>query len=216
MESTQQSVYLEVSQLVTSVMDGYNVCIFAYGQTGSGKTWTMSGPPDDRGVNTRALDELFTKAGKRSAEFVDTITLSILEVYNEDIHDLLVDSKHAEKLEVRQAENGIHVPGLTLVAVQNLNHVFEYLQIGTFFLPSNPPPPRSLYRDCPSNQPLPPTFPPAINNYNRSGQTPITDEHQYERTLLPFSHDAHHSGPVREHHFWRYHQRKAESRGFGR
>ena len=136
MESTQQSVYLEVSQLVTSVMDGYNVCIFAYGQTGSGKTWTMSGPPDDRGVNTRALDELFTKAGKRSAEFVDTITLSILEVYNEDIHDLLVDSKHAEKLEVRQAENGIHVPGLTLVAVQNLNHVFEYLQIGTFFLPS--------------------------------------------------------------------------------
>lgn len=35
-ESTQESVYAEVSDLVTSVLDGYNICIFAYGQTGSG------------------------------------------------------------------------------------------------------------------------------------------------------------------------------------
>ena len=57
----QQDVYEDVSALVTSVLDGFNVCIFAYGQTGSGKTWTMSGPPDNRGVNTRALEELFEK-----------------------------------------------------------------------------------------------------------------------------------------------------------
>lgn len=46
--STQEEIYVEVSALVTSVLDGYNVCIFAYGQTGSGKTFTMSGPPDNR------------------------------------------------------------------------------------------------------------------------------------------------------------------------
>jgi hypothetical protein len=42
----------------TSVLDGYNVCIFAYGQTGSGKTYTMEGIPDDRGINYEAIDKL--------------------------------------------------------------------------------------------------------------------------------------------------------------
>jgi kinesin family protein C2/C3 len=39
-------------------MQGYNVCIMAYGQTGSGKTYTMMGPPNDIGVNRRAIREL--------------------------------------------------------------------------------------------------------------------------------------------------------------
>jgi len=42
-------IYADVSPLVTSVLDGYNVCIFAYGQTGSGKTFTMEGTERDRG-----------------------------------------------------------------------------------------------------------------------------------------------------------------------
>lgn len=52
-------VFDEVSALVTSVLDGYNVSIMAYGQTGSGKTHTMEGPETDPGVNSRALQELF-------------------------------------------------------------------------------------------------------------------------------------------------------------
>ena len=48
-----------MSPLVTSVLDGYNVCIFAYGQTGSGKTYTMEGPEGNRGVNYRAIKEMF-------------------------------------------------------------------------------------------------------------------------------------------------------------
>lgn len=52
-------VFDEVCGLVTSVLDGFNVCIMAYGQTGSGKTHTMEGPDSDPGVNSRALQELF-------------------------------------------------------------------------------------------------------------------------------------------------------------
>ena len=46
-------VYEDTKPLVTSCVDGYNVCILAYGQTGSGKTFTMQGPSDDPGVNVR-------------------------------------------------------------------------------------------------------------------------------------------------------------------
>lgn len=38
-------VFQEVQALVTSCIDGFNVCIFAYGQTGSGKTYTMEVRP---------------------------------------------------------------------------------------------------------------------------------------------------------------------------
>lgn len=122
--SKQQDVYTDVSALVTSVMDGYNVCIFAYGQTGSGKTHTMAGPASDRGVNTRALEELFSKSRARQEEFHDSVMLSILEVYNEDIRDLLVDGGF-DKLEIRQGEHGNYVPGLTECRVASIEDVFQ-------------------------------------------------------------------------------------------
>ena len=129
LNSTQEGVYKDVSGLVVSVLDGYNVCIFAYGQTGSGKTYTMSGPEEDRGVNTRALDELFRRTQERSAMFKDAIEVSMLEIYNEDIHDLLVDGGSREKLEVRQGADGNYVPGLTAVRVNGLQDVVDLLKV---------------------------------------------------------------------------------------
>lgn len=58
-ESRQEGVFEDVSQLIISALDGYNVCIFAYGQTGSGKTYTMEGEPDNPGVSFRTMCELF-------------------------------------------------------------------------------------------------------------------------------------------------------------
>jgi kinesin family member C2/C3 len=87
-----EAVFAETVPLVRSVMDGFNVCIFAYGQTGSGKTFTMEGVPENRGVNYRTLEELFRMSEERSASVAYTFSVSILEVYNEQINDLLDES----------------------------------------------------------------------------------------------------------------------------
>ncbi|CAM8984636.1 unnamed protein product [Rhodiola kirilowii] len=55
----QEAVFSHTVLVVTSVMEGYNLCIFAYGQTGTGKTFTMEGTSENRGVNYRTLKELF-------------------------------------------------------------------------------------------------------------------------------------------------------------
>lgn len=106
--SVQQDVFVGVKPLMTSFLDGYNVCIFAYGQTGSGKTYTMMGPPEDRGINIRALQELFMIAGERDdvpGEPNIELKVSMLEIYNETIRDLL---SGATGLEARLNEdNGI-------------------------------------------------------------------------------------------------------------
>jgi kinesin family member C2/C3 len=72
------------------VLDGFNVCIFAYGQTGTGKTFTMEGIEGARGVNYRILEELFQIIKEREGTFQYEITVSVLEVYNEQSHDLLL------------------------------------------------------------------------------------------------------------------------------
>eukprot|EP00741_Cyanophora_paradoxa_P007174 tig00001085_g6942.t1 len=113
---SQEEVFEEAEPLMTSVMDGYNVCIFAYGQTGSGKTYTMEGPMGNRGVNYRALYELFHIAEERSAEGKEyTFEMGMLEIYNEQVYDLLTDRD--EKLEIRTGASGNYVEGLHMVPV---------------------------------------------------------------------------------------------------
>jgi kinesin family member C2/C3 len=58
--------------------------VFAYGQTGSGKTHTMEGPPEDPGINFRAMKELFrVMVNERRASHKHEINASIVEIYNE-------------------------------------------------------------------------------------------------------------------------------------
>ncbi|WCJ33436.1 Kinesin-like protein KIN-14L [Euphorbia peplus] len=93
--ATQDQVYQDTQPLIRSVLDGYNVCIFAYGQTGSGKTYTMSGPSGgstkDMGINYLALNDLFQMSTKRK-EIIDyDIQVQMVEIYNEQVRDLLAE-----------------------------------------------------------------------------------------------------------------------------
>ncbi|RQM28857.1 hypothetical protein B5M09_009840 [Aphanomyces astaci] len=130
MASTQDQVFAQVKPLITSVMDGFNVCIFAYGQTGSGKTFTMSGSADNPGINPRALTELFALKDSRAKEYSDDINVSIMEIYNEVIRDLLADNAASTNLSVRQGTNGNFVQGLTMVPVKEAADVFGLISKG--------------------------------------------------------------------------------------
>jgi len=94
-ESKNQEVFEEISQLVQSALDGYNVCIFCYGQTGSGKTHTMSSAD---GMIPRATHQIYeTATNLKEKGWTYTMEGSFVEVYNEEIHDLLGNSKDLDK-----------------------------------------------------------------------------------------------------------------------
>lgn len=99
--SLNSEVFDEISQLVQSALDGYNVCIFCYGQTGSGKTHTMS---SSDGMIPRAVHQIYDTA--RSLEekgWTYRMEGSFIEVYNENLNDLLgkVEELDKKKHEIR-------------------------------------------------------------------------------------------------------------------
>ena len=108
--SSQNDVFEEVSQLVRSSLDGYNVCIFAYGQTGSGKTFSMEGPEEitdqTRGIIPRSFDFLIDtieKAKEKGWKY--ELEASYLEIYCEELRDLCEDSGN-KKLDILASANG--------------------------------------------------------------------------------------------------------------
>nr|XP_019710231.1 kinesin-like protein KIN-14F isoform X3 [Elaeis guineensis] len=133
--ATQEVVFSDMQPLIRSVLDGYNICIFAYGQTGSGKTFTMSGPKDlneqTQGVNYRALSDLFKLSEERRGAFYYKISVQMIEIYNEQVRDLLASDGLNKRLEIRNSsQKGLHVPDANLVPVTSTSDVIELMNIG--------------------------------------------------------------------------------------
>lgn len=88
-------VFDEISQLVQSALDGYNVCIFCYGQTGSGKTYTMS---SQDGMIPRAVHQIYeTAQGLEEKGWRYKMAGNFVEVYNENLNDLLGNPDELDK-----------------------------------------------------------------------------------------------------------------------
>lgn len=79
----------------------------AYGQTGSGKTYTMTGPPSNPGVNRRAIAELL-RVCDEDTRLRSTFRVSVVEVYNEQIYDLLAPQRKGGKREPKKLKTGVH------------------------------------------------------------------------------------------------------------
>lgn len=109
-----------VAPLLTGLFEGYNATVLAYGQTGSGKTFSMGGAYNSSqenelavGVIPRVIKRLFQEKDDRD-EFQFTLSVSYLEIYNEEILDLLCASKDKPTLNIREdPKEGIKIVGLT-------------------------------------------------------------------------------------------------------
>ncbi|KGN52833.2 kinesin-like protein KIN-14I isoform X1 [Cucumis sativus] len=133
--ATQVEVFADMQPLIRSVLDGYNVCIFAYGQTGSGKTFTMSGPKEltekSQGVNYRALGDLFLIADQRKETYRYDVSVQMIEIYNEQVRDLLVTDGSNKRLEIRNSsQNGLSVPDANLVSVSSTLDIISLMNLG--------------------------------------------------------------------------------------
>lgn len=135
-ESTQRAIYEETAYpLVESVLTGYNGTIFAYGQTGCGKTHTMQGkaePAELRGVIPNSFDHIFDHIKVASAndktEFL--VRCSYLEIYNEEIRDLL-SHDHTARLELHEnPDQGVYVKDLTQVVVDSAKAIDKVMNDG--------------------------------------------------------------------------------------
>jgi len=127
-ETSQESVYGSISELVQSAVDGYRVCVFSYGQTGSGKTWTMSGDKfgSQRGIIPRSVEQIIQQSiSMRELGWEMSISASVVELYNEELRDLLApkgsvaDDKDKEKLKITNVQGRVAVTGLTQVDIDN-------------------------------------------------------------------------------------------------
>ncbi|XP_006094068.1 kinesin-like protein KIF17 isoform X2 [Myotis lucifugus] len=133
MDHFTEQIYNEIAYpLVEGVTEGYNGTIFAYGQTGSGKSFTMQGlpnPPTQRGIIPRAFEHVFESVQcAENTKFL--VRASYLEIYNEDVRDLLgADTK--QKLELKEhPEKGVYVKGLSMHTVHSVAQCERIMERG--------------------------------------------------------------------------------------
>ncbi|KAJ0392820.1 hypothetical protein P43SY_009960 [Pythium insidiosum] len=115
-DATQMDVYNKAAtDIVESVVNGFNGTIFAYGQTGAGKSHTMEGysePPEEKGIIPNSFKHIFDRIAAESNTKQFMVYASYLEIYNEEIRDLLA-SDPKNRLELKEnLETGVYVKDL--------------------------------------------------------------------------------------------------------
>ncbi|CAL1526286.1 unnamed protein product, partial [Lymnaea stagnalis] len=117
--SSQRKVFQDLGQgVLDNAFEGYNCSLFAYGQTGSGKSYSMVGYGPNKGIVPITCDELFkTMASNKDKNKRFEVTFSMLEIYNEQVRDLLSKDNPKGGLQVRQN------PKLGMFYVQDLKKV---------------------------------------------------------------------------------------------
>ncbi|KAG7388743.1 Kinesin-like protein kif19 [Phytophthora boehmeriae] len=141
----QEAVYQHTTKfLIHGVLNGFNATVFAYGCTGAGKTYTMLGTHEKPGIMAKTLEDLFRHIERAHADPASRVqyrvTVSFLEVYNENIRDLLAASGScssassmptAEFLDLREDPiRGPVVAGLSEVEAHNAKDVMKLLRKG--------------------------------------------------------------------------------------
>ncbi|XP_074844513.1 kinesin-like protein KIF28 [Carettochelys insculpta] len=128
----QREVFRDLGQgVLDSAWQGYNATLLAYGQTGSGKSYSMIGYGANRGIIPIVCEELFkTIQNLKNKQF--QVTFSMLEIYNEQVIDLLSETKKPGGLKVREdQQQGFYVDGLKMVPCDSYAQIERLMQQGT-------------------------------------------------------------------------------------
>lgn len=132
--STQVDIYNETARpIVDKVLQGYNGTIFAYGQTGTGKTYTMSGAktsPQLRGIIPNTFAHIFGHIAKADENQKFLVRATYLEIYNEEVRDLLGKDQNT-RLEVKERPDiGVFVKDLSGYVVNNADDLDRIMTLG--------------------------------------------------------------------------------------
>lgn len=131
---TQEGVFEATSKpLLTNLLDGYNATVFAYGATGCGKTHTISGTDTDPGIIYLTMADLFQRIEDRRTDWNVEVLVTFLEIYNEDIRDLLAEPTEGGTprggLNIRE-DKTVKVVGLTELKPTSAEEVKEIVIAG--------------------------------------------------------------------------------------
>lgn len=131
--SKQTDLYEETFRdLVDNVLNGFNGTIFAYGQTGTGKTFTMQGVKNDpelRGVIPNSFEHIFQHIS-RSENQQYLIRASYLEIYQEEIRDLL-SKDQSKRLELKERpDTGVYVKDLSSFVTKSVKEIEHVMNVG--------------------------------------------------------------------------------------
>ena len=122
------------ARIVDASIEGYNGTIFCYGQTGTGKTHTMEGkddPPTERGILPLAFHHVFDAIAKDSGPGVESLVrASFLEIYNENVRDLLSKDQTKMCALKETPDLGVYVDGLTTFVVKSALEMRKVLEVG--------------------------------------------------------------------------------------
>ncbi|XP_015113938.1 chromosome-associated kinesin KIF4 [Diachasma alloeum] len=136
----QDDVYdTAVKDMMQNIFKGYNVTILAYGQTGSGKTYSMgtnySFTNDlSTGIIPRAVGDIFSTISQKTLDnWTYKVTVGFMELYNEQLYDLLADkpTRKDSIVDIREDTNGIKIIGLTEREVTCAEQVLQCLMSGS-------------------------------------------------------------------------------------
>eukprot|EP00041_Stephanoeca_diplocostata_P031724 m.994762 g.994762 ORF g.994762 m.994762 type:complete len:1439 (-) comp24013_c0_seq2:707-5023(-) len=132
----QETVYQALGRgALDNALNGFNACIFAYGQTGSGKTHSMMGDPTspkDCGIVPRLCSDLFVHVTERASDLLSfSVEVSYMEIYNEQVFDLLQSVKKSQSLKLRNHRTlGPYVEGLSKFAVSSFSDILNFMENG--------------------------------------------------------------------------------------
>ena len=136
--ASQDKVFEDLGiEVLDNAFQGYHVCLFAYGQTGSGKSYSIVGYNKNEGIIPMACREIFRRISdaqsKPSNKAVYEVTVSMLEIYNENVQDLFINPNKRQKggLKIREDKGEVFVEGLTKIPVSSYQDIEEQINIGT-------------------------------------------------------------------------------------